>query len=480
MAPRKKPLLLVAYERYIKITTRPKKRNLFQNFYHYIKNLVSSKRSKIEQVIVATRSKTLVIIVSLLILFLLLVMGLFGKLFRFVSVVFVAPCRSVTQKTISTFLSQIEKITTNPKDDLKILEFFKIMRKQEAKLINNLIKARKDITAWYCPAAFWPDFNDIKAPRLMCIPDVVLANFPISFACAGTGRMLDSFKQVEKSIEEGEYFVTYSEEIKWGTLSKRYHIDPEKIFVVPHGNNSLNEVIKLSGSLSDNEAALIAFSHTQLKTALCKSAYGMNGGLFMGVSNFKFIFYASQFRPNKNIISLLKAYDYLLKRRYIPHRLILTGLPSILPSINEYIQTHGLENDVLCLHGLSTQELAACYKLADLAVNPSLSEGGCPFTFTEALSVDTPVVMSRIPVTLEVIKDPDLDKEMFFDPYDWKDMADRIEWALQNKEALLAKQKLFYNVLEKRTWKTVVDEYIDILEHISNRDLDKIELKDAA
>jgi len=47
--------------------------------------------------------------------------------------------------------------------------------------------------------------------------------------------------------------------------------------------------------------------------------------------------------------------------------------------------------------------IAACYKLADLAVNPSLSEGGFPFTFTEALSVGTPVVMARIPVTEEII-----------------------------------------------------------------------------
>ncbi|MFD2884495.1 glycosyltransferase [Pseudomonas lini] len=71
----------------------------------------------------------------------------------------------------------------------------------------------------------------------------------------------------------------------------------------------------------------------------------------------------------------------------------------------KFISEHGLQNDVLCLYGLSIQELAACYKLADLAVNPSLSEGGCPFTFTEALSVGTPVVMARIAVTEEILVD---------------------------------------------------------------------------
>jgi glycosyltransferase involved in cell wall biosynthesis len=122
---------------------------------------------------------------------------------------------------------------------------------------------------------------------------------------------------------------------------------------------------------------------------------------------------------------------------------------------------------VLCLHGLTARELAACYRLAELAVNPSLSEGGCPFTLTEALSVGTPVVMGRIAVTEEVITDPALQDVMLFDPYDWKDMAARIEWALQNREALLTRQLKFYAKLSQRTWRHVVDEHIAILDRIS-------------
>jgi len=187
---------------------------------------------------------------------------------------------------------------------------------------------------------------------------------------------------------------------------------------------------------------------------------------FVG-SDIKFIFYASQFRPNKNIITLLKAYEYLLRKQYIGYKLILTGHPSVLPEIKCVIAEHRLENDVLCLHGLSEKELAACYYLADLAVNPSLSEGGCPFTFTEALSVDTPVVMARIPVTEEIITDSEIQHEMLFDPYDWRNMADRIEWALDNRDALLAKQKILYDKLSLRTWRNVVDEHINILDRIS-------------
>lgn len=184
-------------------------------------------------------------------------------------------------------------------------------------------------------------------------------------------------------------------------------------------------------------------------------------------AGFKYLFYASQFRPNKNLLSLLRAYEHLLRKKHISHKLILTGNPKSFPLVNAYIEEHGLQNDVLCLHGLTVQELAACYKLADVAVNPSLSEGGCPFTFTEALSVGTPVVMANIAVTQEVLTDPILQSKTFFDPYDWRDVAKRIEWAIDHREELLALQTITYESLLRRTWRDVVNEHITVLDSIS-------------
>jgi glycosyltransferase involved in cell wall biosynthesis len=138
-----------------------------------------------------------------------------------------------------------------------------------------------------------------------------------------------------------------------------------------------------------------------------------------------------------------------------------------MPEINQFIRDHNLANDVLCLHGLTVPELAACYRLADLAINPSLSEGGCPFTFSEALSVGTPVVMARIAVTEEVITDPELQAMMLFDPYIWQDMADRIEWAIQNRDRLRSAQMDAFKPISQRTWDDVVADHIKILDRIS-------------
>jgi hypothetical protein len=77
--------------------------------------------------------------------------------------------------------------------------------------------------------------------------------------------------------------------------------------------------------------------------------------------------------------------------------------------------------------------------------------------------------MARIPVTTEILNQPELES-MYFNPYDWKDMAERMEWAVHNREALLAAQKPIYEQLAQRTWTNVVDEHLAVLDSIATQD----------
>lgn len=328
-----------------------------------------------------------------------------------------------------------------------------------------LANSMHHIKAWYCPTAFWPHFNNINAPRLVCVPDVVLSDYPIGFSEVGGNRFLQTFETVESTIYGAENFVVYSQHVKWNTLVSTYQKPASTIRVIHHAPNTLNQWITVSGFENPIETTT-NYCRSLLSAALLKSKYYSHTD---GISNtsLNFIFYASQLRPNKNVITLLRAFKNLTDSGAINHKLIITGNPEGLPAVNDFIMRNNLEGEVLCLHGLTAQELAACYKLATLAVNPSLSEGGCPFTFTEALSVDTPVVMARIPVTEEVLTDPQLQEMTFFDPYDWQDLASRIEWALANRDELLAVQRKTYAQLAQRTWADVVDEHLQVLERIS-------------
>lgn len=360
---------------------------------------------------------------------------------------------------------RIIRLTGQPKDDALAVRLYQKMQHSETRRIQLIIEILHHVRAWYCPTAFWPAFNQIKAPRLTCIPDVVLSDFPIAFSQLGGDRMLQNFEAVESTIEGGSNYVTYSNSIKWDTLVDRYNVRADKVQVIHHAPNDLSRWVLIEGFDKAEETSK-HYCRMLLGSALSRSTHESYAKTFRN-TDINFIFYASQLRPNKNVITLLRAYEFLLRKRFIGHKLILTGNPAVLPGVHKFVVDHNLQNDVLFMHGLKIQELAACYKLADLAVNPSLSEGGCPFTFTEALSVNTPVVMARIPVTEEVLTDPQLQELTFFDPYDWQDLASRIEWALANRDELLAVQRKTYAQLAQRTWADVVDEHLQVLERIS-------------
>lgn len=464
-----KPLLLRAYERYLQYKRRPFRPSVFARSRAALLAKCMQHRLSIERRFATSRSALgllpwLIYIVALGILLspILLVM----VALKAVSRLFLAlRNRLVGLSGVARNLLRLQILTTRPKDEALVLRLYRFMEQHETDVLTAKINRLTQVEAWYSPTAFWPSFNGIKAPHVMCVPDVVLKDFPVGFSHVGGDRFLESFKMVEKAIEGSNRFITYSNDIKWSTLVDQYGINPDCIDVVPHAVNDLRALVEITG-FPDSETTGRRYAELLFGAALRKATNIEYVGSFANHS-VKFLFYPSQFRPSKNVLSLLRAYQHLLKERYIGHKLILTGNPKDMPEIDEFIGNHNLANDVLCLHGLTVPELAACYRLADLAINPSLSEGGCPFTFSEALSVGTPVVMARIAVTEEVITDPELQAMMLFDPYIWQDMADRIEWAIQNRDRLRSAQMDAFKSISLRTWNDVVADHIKILDRIS-------------
>lgn len=473
-SPARKPLLLDFYNWQLARQKREKKATLKNFFLLKIKSIKSNIANHLEKRLLNAYHPldllplTIEMVAGIL-LFLLVAPILFITVFPLLLISgIIKKIKAISGHKLYKYYHRLFKTFSSPKDDSLIVRLYRNMEQAEGKRIELLISSLTDVGAWYCPTAYWPEFNKINAPRLMCVPDVVLREFPAEFSMIGGDRTLSTFNLLEKAISTGDHFVTYSNVIKWNTLIDGYNIPAKNISVVHHAPNKLNHLLDISG-LPDKNKASYQYAKTLLLQALKKSNEQLYISAFEN-SSISFIFYASQIRPNKNVITLFRAYNALLKKQYIQQKLIVTGNSNVLPEVNDFIKANNLQNDILFLHGLTMPELAACYKLATLAVNPSLSEGGCPFTFTEALSVDTPVVMSRIPVTEEVLTDPELQEMTFFDPYDWQDMANRIEWALNNRDLLLDKQRLIYKQLATRNWTDVVNEHISVLENISTSD----------
>lgn len=470
-SPKTQPLVLHGYNAYQVYKNRPRKPSLRQRLTGWVYGIKEALMRRIEHHLIRAHFFSDLLPLLLSVGFLTIVALLLSPLFLTVALIywFGSLINNIIVRILTplTFLkAKLLRTLGNPKEDSFVLRLYQQMEVEESKRLLQLIDDMPHVLAWYSPTAFWPAFNKIKAPKLMCVPDVVLIDFSIGFCDVGGDRFLANFESVESAIQSGQHFITYSEAIKWETLVDRYAVRAANVAVIHHAPNDLSRWVTVSG-FDNVEETSQHYCEWLLSCALRKSFNPGYANEFLNGS-VKFLFYASQFRPTKNLFSLLKAYEYLLRKRLIGHKLILTGNPNAWPPVQKFILDHNLENDVLCLHGLTIKELAACYKLADLAVNPSLSEGGCPFTFTEALSVGTPVVMARIPVTEEVLVDPDLQAITFFDPYDWQDIAYRIEWALNHRDELLAVQRKTYEKLALRSWTDVVNEHIAVLEKISS------------
>ncbi|MDH7784881.1 glycosyltransferase involved in cell wall biosynthesis [Ochrobactrum sp. 19YEA23] len=335
--------------------------------------------------------------------------------------------------------------------------------KNETRNMISIADSRKDIDIWFSPTVFWPEFSSINAPTVQAFPDMLISEFPTTFALELAGSVA-VFKRASKAIKAGKHFTSYSEAVGHGALSKRFDVDQKNIHVIPHAPINLSKFITVIGTLDDEMA------RNKFTTNLI---HGHRNAKWSGdqyLSNFdfsdtQFIFYASQFRPNKNIMNLVKAFEIVLRKRHKYIKLIMTGNWEHAPEVLEYIKKKRLTRDILTAYNASDEVLAALYAKARLSVNPTLYEGGFPFTFAEGMSVGTPSLMSRIPQVTDVIQGR-LAATMLFDPYSIDDIASKIEYGLDHRGALFDLQTPLYNEMRNRTWSDVAEDHIKAFQKV--------------
>lgn len=331
--------------------------------------------------------------------------------------------------------------------------------------------AQRDV--WFVPTVFWPEVKLVDGLKVICAPDLVTVEFPALFA--DLPGMVYALQKCQDVLEDGQYFITYSEYLRKSLVMERFGKDASQVIAIPHINNDMLDYIQIASEVnnklhSDKDFSL-DFARRIIQNAKmhCLSVdqrYIAN----LQMQDIHYIFYASQIRPYKNILTLVKAYEQLLRKKYWNIKLIITGNLGDSSGIYSYIKEHRLEYDVLSMPGVSAQELAALYRCADLVVNPTLYEGGFPFTFGEGMSVGTPSLMSDIPQVRDVVENYGLEDAMLFDPYDWHALADKIECALQNREELYQKELPMYQDMAKRTGDVVAQAYIEAFEYFIEKD----------
>lgn len=354
-------------------------------------------------------------------------------------------------------------------DAMIIQEKIRISSAEE--LIRHINHAVLNADIWYCPMAFWPEFNQISGKKVICIPDVVTGEFSENFSKYDSAGATE---KVRKTICGGTYFITYCNYIKETLVEQYFGKKRENIAVIPHAINETLPYINIQGNFVkklNTKDPVMRFAKTLLPNLIDKN---INMREYLGGNNYRFafenvkyIFYPSQIRGNKNILTLVKAYKLVLRKYSHPIKLFLTCNYVMDKELTDYIYDHNLQYDVLSFFQVTNQQLAALYKCAELVVNPTLYEGGFPFTFGEGMSVGTPSIMSDIPQVREETQNYEL-SDMLFDPYDHEKLAEKIVYGLENRSKLIEKETPLYQKMCKRDWKTVGQEYINVFKKFAS------------
>ena len=373
---------------------------------------------------------------------------------------------NIARKIVDILLAKLKSIFNI--DDALLLIFNLMLDSENNELIKKINKLGQ-CDVWFIPSIFWPQVNNIKNGIVVInAPDLVSENYPVGFSDVYNAN--NAIDKCRKTLRGAEYFITYCEYIKKSLLMDECSIRSSHSVAIAHADNSMLDYINIdkrivgSSTINYNKK----FSRGIIQGNLYKCSADLWYKFNICTDNMHYIFYASQCRPHKNMLNLIKAYEYLLRKKFIRYKLFLTG-SSLSKEIKEYIKEHCLNNEVIIFPAVPAKVLAALYCCADLVVNPTLYEGGFPFTFGEGMSVGTPSIMSDIPQTRDVLSNAGLD-EIMFDPYNWLEMANKIEWGLKNKEYLYDLELPLYEQMSKRTYEVVADDYIKAFEYFIELD----------
>jgi len=136
----------------------------------------------------------------------------------------------------------------------------------------------------------------------------------------------------------------------------------------------------------------------------------------------EFLLYVGTIEPRKNALTAVKALKDL------PYHLVLVGRKTpYVKKIENFIETHGMQDRILFLSGVPMDELAAIYRAARLLIYPSIFEGfGIPVV--EALFSGIPVVTNKHGVFPEVAGEAGFYSD---DVFDAEEMKERILSALE-------------------------------------------------
>ncbi len=172
----------------------------------------------------------------------------------------------------------------------------------------------------------------------------------------------------------------------------------------------------------------------------------------------QFVLNVGTIEERKNALTILKAI------KNIDTKLVLVGRKTkYYQQLESYAKEHNLQDKIIHLQGISQRELAIVYQLATVMVYPSIFEGfGIPII--EALFSKTPVITTNSGVFPEA-GGPD---SIYLNPLDEKEMQQKIELLLSDKNLRETIAEKGYHYVQKFTDKQIAQQLISVYNNMTN------------
>lgn len=267
----------------------------------------------------------------------------------------------------------------------------------------------------------------LKNKSIITVHDMAFKSFKGSFTLKST---IWKNLIMGKSIKKADAVISITNFTK-DEISKYYPNYNKKINMIYNGfNNFSNDVIN--------------YSNIRKK--------------FLNFNNY--LLTVSTISPRKNIDGLIKAFSII--KDMIDYKLVIAGKKGWLyQDVFNIVKELKLEDRVIFTEKVNDDELKYLYKNAKIFIYPSFYEGfGLPPL--EAMSYGIPCVISDIPSLHEVAEDA----AYYFNPYDIKDMAEKIKLLCINKNELLITKG--YKSIKKYSWNKCANETIELYKKLIN------------
>jgi len=211
---------------------------------------------------------------------------------------------------------------------------------------------------------------------IVTVHDLAFKHFPELF-----GKMELAYQNfgLQMAVKNASHIITVSENSK-KDIVKLCKVPSEKITVIYHGYDQ-----NLYHPLTTEE---------EHKENILKSKSVYTSEI---LKNKPYIFYVGRLEEKKNVLRMIKTYEFLRKEPKIKHKLILAGKPGYgYDKIKECIESlpENIKKDIIELGYVENQQLASWMRNASVFYFPTLFEGfGLPVV--EAMASGVPVVASN-------------------------------------------------------------------------------------